>query len=277
MAIDFPNTPTLNQIFNSAGKSWRWDGSAWVAVTSNVEISLEFSETALSGGNPNTIQFHEMSAVDAGRYQFTNMITRTNLITNPSFETDVSLTTIAAPAGATISRSTAQSFVGSASCAGTTGATAGSMIFGTSTTNRLSVVGEQTYTASLYVRSATVTRSARVRILWYNAAGANITTSDGVNSTTSTSAWQRRSVSATAPATAVTAVVQLVVISASTTETHFLDAILFEAGSVLLPYFDGTYADPYSGYTLTTQGWNGTTNNSTSTATWGLDSSLEVV
>lgn len=29
--IDFPNSPTLNQTFTAAGKSWRWNGSAWTA------------------------------------------------------------------------------------------------------------------------------------------------------------------------------------------------------------------------------------------------------
>ncbi len=48
---------------------------------------------------------------------------------------------------------------------------------------------------------------------------------------------------------------------------------VFEQASSALPYFDGTYADAYTGYTLTQQQWNGTANASTSTATWGLNSS----
>jgi hypothetical protein len=48
---------------------------------------------------------------------------------------------------------------------------------------------------------------------------------------------------------------------------------MLETGSTLLPYFDGTYADTYSGYTLTSQAWTGTADASTSTATWGLTSS----
>jgi hypothetical protein len=53
-----------------------------------------------------------------------------------------------------------------------------------------------------------------------------------------------------------------------------VDAALFEQSSTLLPYFDGTYADTYTGYTLTEQAWNGTADASTSTATWGLTSSF---
>jgi hypothetical protein len=31
-AINFPNNPVLNEVFNAAGKSWRWDGTVWVVV-----------------------------------------------------------------------------------------------------------------------------------------------------------------------------------------------------------------------------------------------------
>ena len=53
----------------------------------------------------------------------------------------------------------------------------------------------------------------------------------------------------------------------------YFDAVLFEVASSLLPYFDGTYADTYTGYTLESQAWNGTADASTSTAVWGLTSS----
>jgi len=33
-AIDFPNSPTLNQVFTSGGKTWVWNGSVWNTVTS---------------------------------------------------------------------------------------------------------------------------------------------------------------------------------------------------------------------------------------------------
>jgi hypothetical protein len=33
MAIDFPNSPTLNQQFKSAGLTWTWDGAKWTATT----------------------------------------------------------------------------------------------------------------------------------------------------------------------------------------------------------------------------------------------------
>jgi hypothetical protein len=32
MAINFPNNPTTNQVFNSNGKTWRWNGTSWSAL-----------------------------------------------------------------------------------------------------------------------------------------------------------------------------------------------------------------------------------------------------
>jgi len=66
MAIDFPNSPTTNQVFNSGGKSWRWDGSSWLLITSAIEVNVEPSTTAIDGGTPSTIQFYDLGAVDSG-------------------------------------------------------------------------------------------------------------------------------------------------------------------------------------------------------------------
>ena len=33
MPIDFPNNPTLNEEFTSAGKTWKWNGYAWDSIT----------------------------------------------------------------------------------------------------------------------------------------------------------------------------------------------------------------------------------------------------
>ena len=32
MAIDFPNSPTTNQLFTSSGKTWKWDGEKWIVI-----------------------------------------------------------------------------------------------------------------------------------------------------------------------------------------------------------------------------------------------------
>jgi hypothetical protein len=78
----------------------------------------------------------------------------------------------------------------------------------------------------------------------------------------------------TAPALAVTGGLFAYTLSGGLAgDTFEMDSVLTETGSSLLPYFDGTYASTYTGYTLTAQQWNGTANASSSTATWGLTSS----
>lgn len=32
-AINFPSTPTFGDIFTVGNRSWRWDGTAWTAIT----------------------------------------------------------------------------------------------------------------------------------------------------------------------------------------------------------------------------------------------------
>lgn len=38
MPIDFPISPTVNELYQYAGITWRWNGTAWdsVGITSNV-------------------------------------------------------------------------------------------------------------------------------------------------------------------------------------------------------------------------------------------------
>jgi hypothetical protein len=188
--------------------------------------------------------------------------TRTNLVPNPSFETDVLFTQLTSPGGATLARTTTQAYVGLSSCAATTGATAGNIIFGTNASaSRISVVGGTTYIASFALKSAAVSRTAYIRILFYNSASTLLSTTNGTNEATSITEWQVRSVSATAPALAVTAIVQVVIVSAGTSETHYLDALMLETGSTLLPYFDGSSTSPIG------CDWTGTANASTSTQT----------
>jgi hypothetical protein len=32
--INFPDAPTINQLFTTAGKTWLWNGTKWIAYTS---------------------------------------------------------------------------------------------------------------------------------------------------------------------------------------------------------------------------------------------------
>jgi hypothetical protein len=201
---------------------------------------------------------------------YTTTTTRTNLMPNPSFEVN---TTGWNANGATLSRVAAT--WGSGSYALNIVAN-GTGLAGTfSNTNAFPVTVGQNYTASFYVKSVSGTlRLVQLGLQWYNAAGGFI--SQVISPTTTlTTSPQRLTRTGTAPANAVTGLVWCYTQSTgSIGDTYQLDEVLVETGSTLLPYFDGTYADTYTGYTLTAQGWSGSADASTSTATWGLTSSF---
>jgi hypothetical protein len=48
MAIDFPDSPTSNQIYTSGGRSWIWNGSSWVAYTTTITADLIANGTITS-------------------------------------------------------------------------------------------------------------------------------------------------------------------------------------------------------------------------------------
>ena len=35
MPLNFPNSPSLNQIYTSGSNSWKWDGTVWNAISSS--------------------------------------------------------------------------------------------------------------------------------------------------------------------------------------------------------------------------------------------------
>jgi hypothetical protein len=197
---------------------------------------------------------------------YTTTTTRTNLMTNPSFETSIATWVIN---NATGSQSSTFSYDGTYSFRTST-TVAGNVISTFATP--ISVTAGQAYTYSAYVRSS-VARQCRVLISWYNG-GTFLSNSPNTLVTSSTSDWTRLVSTGTAPATATLGYLVARTEATSISDLVYWDAFLVETGSTLLPYFDGTDADTYTGYTLISQQWNGTANLSSSTATWGLDSSF---
>jgi hypothetical protein len=200
--------------------------------------------------------------------------TRTNLVPNPSFEVNLLNWTLVA---GSYSRITTDSYSGVA-CAQLTKGSGRNEIF--IQQNEIFVSGSTTYTLSGYMKvpAGQESMSAGVRIIWHDSAGVQIAPGfiSGTYSTlTSADGWQRRTFTATSPANAFSVRLYFGQTSGGTTGQRFLlDAVLVEATSSALPYFDGRYADTYTGYELQSQSWSGTANASTSTATWGLTSSL---
>jgi hypothetical protein len=205
-----------------------------------------------------------------GNYSVTQ--TRTNLVTNPNLE--IGTTGWSAFNGASIARSTSEFYIGAASLQITNSASFNS---GFSTTNQAdtNVVAGQTYTYSGYMKSQTGTiANMNIFIVWFNSSFVEVSPRATSAQATATTSWTRMSVTGTAPTGAVYALLRFSRAATGGSGTvWFADGMLFEQTSSLLPYFDGTYDDPYTGYTLTFQAWNGTADTSTSTTVWGLNSS----
>jgi hypothetical protein len=206
---------------------------------------------------------------------YTTTTTRTNLATNPSLETN-STGWIVSGAGSTGVRSTLQYLFGTASIKWDYPSTLASplLVYNPGAGSfRIPVVAGQTYTASVYLFTDNAD-DYRVDIRWATAVtGGTVTDTAGTSALIIANIWTRYSATGTCPVGYSFAQVNIVRLTNTVTGTTFADGALFETGSSLLPYFDGTYADTYTGYTLTEQAWNGTADASTSTATWGLNSS----
>jgi hypothetical protein len=195
---------------------------------------------------------------------YTTTSTRINLMTNPSVE----VSTSGWASGGTLTQSSTFAYAGTYSArteiiaAVATDTNAG-IVTG--------VVAGQTYTFSVYVRSS-VARSFRVYIGWFNGA-VFISNTIGTTSTTSTSGFTRFTVTGVAPVGANGARPTMQVLSPSIGDLIYMDALLLENSGTALSYFDGTYKDAYTDYTLTFQAWDGTADTSTSTTVWGLNTS----
>jgi hypothetical protein len=195
-------------------------------------------------------------------------VTRTNLILNPNFETDVS--TWVGGNGATISRTTSYQVSGVASALLTSSATDYNNM---QLPTRITVLPNTAYSLSAYCRNISgSTRLIYIAVQWYTAGGTYISEiNSGGSGTLSTAAgWVRRSCSGTTPANAASA--QIVFLTGQTGLSagwqSAFDAVLFEQSASVLPYFDGTYADAYTGYALETKAWTGTANASASYGYW---------
>lgn len=171
--------------------------------------------------------------------------TRTNLVINPSFETNTTGWASIGTGTTTITRTTSQSLFGSASLQGTA-TVAGNMRLANATSYTappaIPVTVGQVYTASAYSRAATTPRLFDVLIEFFNSAGTTISVPESADITNSTTGWTRQSVTATAPATAVTARMSIRMFSVVIGEVHYIDGALFENLTTLNAYIDTSEA-----------------------------------
>lgn len=163
---------------------------------------------------------------------------RSNLITNPSFETNTSgWSTVSS----TVARSTADAYTGAASALLTTQASANP---GITLAARIPVNANYDYTFSAYVKDVNTVGSWRVAGIFYNALTGGTQVGSQVNSpgvTPSTTGWTRLGTVMNVPtgATHVQLYIQMVAASPTAGLTAYIDGILFEQKAGFSGYYTG--------------------------------------
>jgi hypothetical protein len=195
--------------------------------------------------------------------------TRTNLVTNPSFEMDTT-GWFGSNTSSVLSRISTDSVFGT-SClqiqrittSGNLGAQVASGAAGAAGT--MSVIPGNAYSWSAWVKTS-VLRSCDVQIEWQTSGGVALSIDQASATSVSPGIWTRLSLTATAPASSALVRAVVRILSADVNEIGYVDAAVFEQSSTLQPYFDGTSRD--GSIRMVTQAWNGTANASTSTITY---------
>lgn len=179
----------------------------------------------------------------------------TNLVTNPSIETNTTGWTVNA-GGETLTKLSTQSLFGAYSLyCETTAAGGAEGFYGPGTgTNGIAVTANTAYTFTAYVYTAYAT--TQLTITWYAAGGALVST-DTQAITASAGNWVRHTLTATSPATGVFAALGVTEAAGTATPiSWFTDGINFVAADHATTYIDGDQPGCE---------WNGTKHASTST------------
>lgn len=106
-------------------------------------------------------------------------------------------------------------------------------------TKGIPVTYAQTYSLSVEVRSATISRTVTAAIEWYDYKGTLLSTSTNGSISSSTSGWTKLSCNGkVAPSGAVFAVPKITIASAAISEVHYIDAVQFEKAATSTWYQD---------------------------------------
>jgi len=258
-ALDYLNTVATSE-----------QGDLFVAadgVLTFVEANQAFTSSDYSLYSSNSILNPSMEAVTGSP-----VTVRTNLVTNPSFETN---TTGWFANSGSISISSITAFSGTNSCLFTANGGSSAGIYGAS----IPVTVGDYYTYSIYVKLGASSTTYRTTIIWRDASNTILSTSYGDDFTVSSSGFTRVSVIGVAPANATNAVITCYATSTlANGSVVYFDAALFEKSTFVGTYFDGstTAAGDY------TYAWSGTAHASTSSqrgigiASWGSNFAAQI-
>jgi hypothetical protein len=187
--------------------------------------------------------------VDARTSEITVASNRTNLVPNPSFETNIT-GWAASTSAVAVSRITSDFYKGSASLQAVidAGTAANSGVVSNSSTYPVKVSSGEYYTFSGYIKVTTgASATYDIHVVWYDSSeGSPSTVGDPITGTATTvalsSGWVRLSVGGEAPSGAYRAAIHFRKKSAMTnTATFLVDAVLTEKSEFLDYYFDGDY------------------------------------
>lgn len=219
-----------------------------------------FNGTSGAPGIGSSYQFNNVMMTKASTNSFTTTVT--NLVSNPSFETNTTGWIPYVASNMSIARSSAQAFVGSWSLLVTR--TAVTSNYGNTAQFNLPLIPGapgQSYTFSAHIRAGNAAQNnARIWVRFKMPSGFQDAYSQSI--TTSTSAWQRVSVTATAPSTTTSVEIYVDTGNDQTVgRTAYVDGVMVTKGSTLYPYFDGATTDTGT----MNYSWTGTAHGSTST------------
>lgn len=243
----------------AASSSAKTTVGAALAPASTAYVRLRVDLYTSGGANPtgsHSFIFNNMTFCVAATAAALATI-RTNLILNPSFETNA---TSWAPRVSAQNNVSAVTTVG-----GQSGSAALRSVSITASTfgilhQQIAVTGGKDYTFSGYVRAASTTRLVTPTISWISASGVVLGSDVGAQVSETSTGWTRISVTGQAPVGAATALLQVLWNASTVNEVHYFDAALFEQSSTLSTYFDGSIAASGS----LSYAWNGSAHASSS-------------
>lgn len=217
---------TITATFDSNGSF-----TTTLPATDDPDLSETFTyavEESFSGGRSYTLTLPSI-----------NPQSRTNLCTNPSAESNVSLTTAV---NGTVDSNYANFLVGTTPTNGASFAFTSTGGVGGLYWDRIPVTTNLSYAWSGSLKNVNTAGNFQAGIRWYTAqtGGSLVGTSLGTAAGLSTSAWTRLNVVATAPATATHAEPFFYSVGSLTSTTSlYIDACLFEQASSVKSFFDG--------------------------------------
>lgn len=223
--------------FDGSTTGYRWAGTANLSTSETTLSAQTMAVTNLAtpvlGTDAATKAYVDTATpVSFGRFALSATSTyNTNLMPNPGFETG------AFPGWTTTFAnlfSAGSPYQGSACLQVQTTSTA-------SVTSPVmnNVIGGANYYLSFAFKTTTTARVINAAVTWLGPTGLVVSSSASGGIATETATWQIAGLGFVAPALAKSAQVTFTWTSNASSENHFLDAIMFEPGTVRSGYFDG--------------------------------------